>query len=251
MLRLTLALLLLFPSLAFGQTVKLPAEIVATQDAVLVQPEFSDISALKEIKWAVLGLKTAPSFSYLDQPFVSKPKSGIMLRSPGKDDEITIVIVALWNSGKLSDPVISTVKRQAGTGGTIPPATTPTQPTTPAQQPPSVDRDIPAGTTGISAILVVDPAAVNPDIATLGTGANSISRALGKGGGTWYVRNKNDSLIASLRPSWDGKQLPVLLVIDGKSNPKKVIGAVSITPTGSADLTAKQIITQIANALGP
>lgn len=254
MLRLTLALLFILPSLAFSQTIKLPAEINVTQDAVLVQPEFSDIASLKDIKWAVLGLKAAPSFSYLEPPFVTKSKSGIMLRSPVVGDEITIVVVALWNNGKLSDPAITTLKRQAGTGGTIPPATTPTQPTSPtapAQPPPGVDRDIPANVSGISAILVVDPSAVAPDVATLGTGPNAITKALGRGQGAWYVRNKTDSLVANLKPSWEGKQLPVLLVIDAKAVPKKVIGAVSITPTGSADLTAKQIITQIANALGP
>lgn len=251
MLRLTLAFLLMLPSLAFGQTIKLPAEINVSQDVSLVQPEFSDINALKDIKWAVLGLKTAPSFSYLEPPFVSKSRSGIMLRSPAVGDEITIVVVALWANGKLSDPVITNVKRQAGTGGTTPPATTPTTPVQPPASTPTGDRDIPVNATGISAILVVDPAAVAPDIATLGAGANAITRGLGKGGGAWYVRNKTDSLVANLKPSWEGKPLPVLLVIDGKANPKKVIGAVSITPTGSADLTAKQIITQIANALGP
>jgi len=251
MFRLTLALLLLLPSLAFGQTIKLPAEINVSQDVSLVQPEFSDIASLKDIKWAVLGLKAAPSFSYLDQPFVTKPKSGIMLRSPAVGDEITIVVVALWTNGKLSDPAITTIKRQVGTG-TTPPATTPTHPTTPTQPPTTgVDRDIPANTTGISAILVADPTAVAPDVAALGVGANAITRALGRGQGAWYVRNSTDSLVANLKPSWEGKQLPVLLVIDGKKKPKEVIGAVSITPTGSVDLTAKQIITQIANVLGP
>jgi hypothetical protein len=173
-----------------------------------------------------------------------------MLRSPAPGDEITIVVVALWTTGKLSDPVITTVKRQAGTGATTPPTTTPTQPstpTTPAQPTPGVDRDLPANTTGISAILIVDPAAVaSPDLAALGVGANAITRALGKGGGAWYVRNNTDSLVANLKPSWEGKQFPVLLVIDGKSNPKKVIGY-EFTPTGNADQSARRIITMIAN----
>jgi hypothetical protein len=253
MFRLALALLLLLPSLAFGQTIKLPAEINVSQDAVLVQPEFSDIASLKDIKWAVLGLKAAPSFSYLDQPFVRKPKSGIMLRSPAVGDEITIVIVALWNNGNLSDPVITNVKR--ATGGQQPPVTptAPSQPSSPPTQPatpPGVDRDLPPNTTGVSAILVVDPSNVSPDVSALGVGSNAISRALSKGG-AWYVRNNTDSLVAGLRPSWEGKQLPVLVVIDAKTNPRKVYPGVSITPSGNADLTAKQIITQIANALGP
>ena len=255
MTRLALALLLLVPSLAFGQTIKLPAEIVATQDAVLIQPEYSDATQVKDIKWAVLGLKAAPSFSYLTPPFVAKANTGIMLRSPAPGDEVTIVVLAQWTSGKLSDPVITTVKRGAGTGSaTPPPANPPTTPISPAQPPPGVDRDLPANTQGISAILVVDPANVAPEFNTLAVGPNAVTKALGRGNGAFYVRNSTDTLVTrypDLMESLQGKQLPAVVIIDAKPNPRKVVNAVSITATGSADLTAKQIITQIANALGP
>lgn len=246
MIRLVLSLLLFLPSLSHGQTVKLPVEIDTTQDAIIIQPDISDIATLKDMKWAVLGLKTAPSFSYLTSPFVSKANSAILLRSPAPGDEITIVVVALFANGKMTDPAITTVKRKAGSAS---PATPPAnQPNIPPTSPPSGDRDLPANVTGISAILVVDPAVASAEVNALAKGQNAITTALSKGGGAWYVRNSTDSLVASLKPSFQDKQLPVLLIIDHRNNPKKVIGAV---PISTADLSAKRIITEIANALGP
>lgn len=260
MFRLTLLALLFLPTLAFGQTVKLPAEITTSSGAVLIQPEYDSIDKLVDVKWAVLGLKKAPSFTYLEAPFVSKPKSGILVVSPAPGDEITCVVVGLFQNGKMSEPAVTTIKR--GTGptttvpgtGSTPPATNPTTPTTPTipNNNPAVDRDIPANASGISAILVVDPTVTqSPDVTALSVGPNAISKALAKGQGAWFVRNSTDSLVTALQPSMAGKQLPVLLVVDAKTNPKTVIGSVSITPTGSVDQTAKKIITQIANAIGP
>ena len=101
------------------------------------------------------------------------------------------------------------------------------------------------------AILVVDPANVPADIASLGAGENAITQALAQRDGKWYVRNSTDSLVAPFKPSFDGKRLPVLLVVDGKTNPRKVIGAATLEPTGDVATTARRIITQIANAVGP
>lgn len=246
----TAALLLLVPDLAFGQTLKLPAEIVASGVAVVVTPEYDKTLKLVDVKWVVLGIKTPPTFSYLEPPFVSRSKAGILVVPPPDDDEVTAICVALYEGGKLAQPAVTVIKSKPGTGttGTVPttPTTNPTTPTVPQG-----DRDIPASATGYQAILVVDPANVPADIAALATGSNAITQALGQRGGKWYVRNSTDTLVAPYKPSFEGKQLPVLLVIDSKTNPRKVVDAKTLVPAGDAASTARRIITQIANAVGP
>lgn len=242
------ALLFLLPGWTFGQTLKLPTEIVATSDVVVIQPEYDPALKVVNVKWAVLGLKKAPTFAYLEKPFVSFSKAAILLGKPAADDEVTCVVVALYEGGKLSDPAVTTIKGKPGS--TTPTPTNPTNPTTPTN-PPAGDRDIPASATNLHVFLVVDPANVPAEVSTLGTGANAVTQALGQRKGYWYVRNTTDSAVAPFKPSWQGKQLPVLLVVDGKTNPRKVIDAQTLELTGDAATTARRIITQIANAVGP
>lgn len=243
----SLLLCWLLPGLCFGQTLKLPPEIITDSAAVVVQPEYDKSLKLVETKWVVLGLKKAPTFSYLEPPFVAKSKSAILIARPTDDDEVTIVAVALYEGGKLAQPAVTVLKAKPGGGaggGTVP--TTPTGP-----NPPAGDRDIPATGTGLAVILVVDPNNVTEDIKALGVGTNAISQALAQKNGKWYVRNNTDSLVADFKPSFDGKTLPVLLVIDTKTNPKRVIGASTLVPAGDVAATSRRIITQIANAVGP
>lgn len=233
MFRLLALLLLLIPSCVLGQTVKLPAEIVATSKLVLVKPEFDKTPIA--VKFVVFGNVSKPEYATVG--------SSVLVAEPDAGDELTIVCFALFEGNKLSDAEVCKVKPRATAGGTTP--TTPTNPTTP-----TVDREIPANVTGISAILVVDPNAVPADIASLATGSNAVTKALGKGQGAFYVRNSTDSLVTALKSSIQGKRLPVLVVIDSKTNPKKVY-PFEFVPAGNVDQTARRIITQIANAISP
>lgn len=234
MFRLIALLLLFVPSCVFGQAVKMPAEIVATGKLVLIAPEF-DKTPLAT-KFVVFGNLKAPEYASFG--------STVLVAEPDTGDEVTVVCYALFDGNKLSDAAITKVKPRGVTSGTVPatPGTTPSVPT--------VDRDLPANATGISAIMVVDPSAVSPDINALATGSNVVTKALGKGQGAFYVRNSTDSLVAALKPNLQGKRLPVLIVIDSKTNPKKV-ASFEFTPAGNVDQTAKRIITMIANAVSP
>jgi len=236
-----IALLLLLPSAALGQTITLPAETVATGKLVLIQPVFSPADKVLDVKYAVLGLKEKPRFYSL--PSV---KEAILVERPGEGDEITIVVAATFEGGKLANQAVTNIKG-SGQPGTTP--TTPTTPTVPTN-PPSA-ANIPA--TGLAVIMVVDGGNVPADINQLAKGENAITQFLAKRQGLWYVRNITDSLITgtekttSLLPFVQGKQLPVLLVLNLKATDpsKRVVLSESFTPLNDASQTAQAIIQRI------
>ena len=226
MLRLLAVLLLLLPGVTFGQTVKMPPEVVATGKLVLVTPEFDPKTPLA-VKFVVFGDRKAPEYATIG--------NAVLVAEPDQGDEVTVVCYALFEGNKLSDAAVAKVKpRQAGPG--TPPGPTPGNP-----PPPTTDRDIPATATGFHAILVVDPNNTPAGIAALARGENAVTKALAQRKSYFYVRNSTDSLVTSLQTSMQGKALPVLVVINSN---RQILGAVSLAP---ADQTEKRIITHIAN----
>lgn len=230
MLRLITTLLLLSPAAVYGQTVTLPAETVATGKLVLVQPVFSPADKVLDVRYMVLGLKTAPKYHSL--PSI---KDVLVVERPGEGDEVTVIVAATFEGGKLANLAFTNIKG-SGTPGTAPPTTTPIAPTNP---PPTAN--IPA--TGLAVIMVVDAGNVPADINQLAKGTNAITQHLAQRQGAWYVRNSTDSLMVPLKASIEGKQLPVLLVINSAT--KQVVLAESFTPTGDATRTANAILQRI------
>lgn len=240
MLRLILlSLFLVLPAQAVGQVIKLPAEIVATGKLVVVKPEYDTPAKVLQTEFVVFGEKSKPEWASFGDT--------LLIAEPDADDVYTVVSIALFEGPKLSKAVTTRIlPRKAQPGGTKPPTTNPgTTPTTPA----GPDRDIAASATGLNVIIVLDPAAITPELAALGK-PNLISQALTARRGVLYVRNATDSLITPLQPSIQGKALPVLVVIDGNSNPRKVLAAESFSTAGTADQIQRRLITQIANASG-
>lgn len=240
MLRLILtSLFLVLPSQAFGQVIKLPAEIVATGKLVVIKPEYDTPSKVLQTEYVVFGEKSKPEWASFGDT--------LLIAEPDPDDFYTVVSIALFEGPKLSKPVTTRIlprKAQPG-GGTKPPTTNPGTTPTPA----GPDRDIPAAATGLNVIIVLDPAAISPELAALGK-PNLVSQALTARRGVLYVRNATDSLITPLQPSIQGKALPVLVVIDGTSNPRKVLAAESFSTAGTAEQIQRRLVTQIANASG-
>lgn len=233
------AVFLLLPAQAFGQVIKLPAEIVATGKLVVIKPEYDTPAKVLQTEYVVFGDKSKPEWASFGDT--------LLIAEPDPDDVFTVVSIALFEGPKLSKPVTTRIlPRKAGTqpgGGTRPPTTNPG--TTPA----GPDRDIPAAATGLHVIIVLDPAAISPELAALGK-PNLVSQALTARRGVLYVRNATDSLITPLQPSIQGKALPVLVVIDGTSNPRKVLAAESFSTAGTAEQIQRRLISQIANASG-
>lgn len=236
----TSILLLLIPGLAIGQTVKLPAEIIATGKLVIVTPEYDPAAKLLATEFMVFGDRRAPEYATFGQTLI--------VGEPDQGDEITIVAVAMYDGPKLSKFAVTKVKPRKTS--TTPPGTPGSPPGTPPSSPPSVpgvDRDIPPGVSGLHVVLVVDPANVPSDIASLARGENAVTKALAARKSAFYVRNSTDSLVAGLQASIKGKQLPALVVM---YSTRQILAAESFAPTGNIDQTAKRIITQVANAVG-
>ncbi len=221
MLRLIALILLLVPGVAFSQTLKLPAEIVPERKLVVVTPEYE--GKVLDTKFVVFGDKSKPEYY--------SAGNTLLMVAPEPGDVITIVAVAMFEGPVLAPPVVCRVlplKQPGTTPGTPPPVNPPT-------------ASIPA--TGIHVIVVVDPASVPADLAQLGQGQNAITRHVAGRQSYWYLRNSTDSLLERVRPSFAGKQLPVLLVINSS---KQVVLAESFTPTGDVTQTANLILSKIA-----
>ena len=226
MLRLILSILLLCPAAIFGQTITMPAETVATGKYVLVQPVFDPPGKVVDAKYVVLGLKEKPRFYSI--PTI---KEAILLERPSEGDEITVVVSALFDGGKMANMAVTTIK---GSGQSLPPVTTPAPPATPA-------ANIPA--TGIHVIMVVDINNTPSAISSLAVGDNAITANMASRQGKGYVRNSTDSLLNPWRNSISGKQLPVLLVIDSAT--RKEVLAESFVPSGDVNQVAQAIIQRV------
>ena len=230
MFRVAALLLLCLPCLVHAQVITLPEVINSDgKKFVIIEPKFD--KEPKGVAFEILGLKRAPEA-------VTFGKTALVA-TPDPDDEITIVVAAVFE-GYILKTKSTTVRKSTpagGGGGTTTPNTNP---------PPTGDRDIPAGVTGIQAIMVVDINAVPADLAPLSLQGNSIAAKLASIQGKWYFRNSTDSLLDFVRPKIQGKSLPVLVVL-GPGN--KILAAESFVPTGDAAATAKRVITTIANAI--
>lgn len=230
MFRVAALLLLCLPALVHGQAITIPDVINSDgKKFVIVEPKFD--KEPKGVAFEILGLKRAPEA-------VTFGKTALVA-TPDPDDEITIVVVAVFENYAIKTKSTTVRKSTPAGGGT----------TTPTTNPPVVptgDRDIPAGVTGIQAIMVVDINAVPADLSPLSLQGNTVAAKLASIQGKWYFRNSTDSLLDFVRPKIQGKSLPVLVIL-GPGN--KVLAAETFVPTGDATATARRVITTIANAI--
>lgn len=229
MLRFLAVTALLIPSFCFGQTITLPKTITADRKIVIVKPEFDKVP--KAVAFEVLGVKKPPE-AVIAGNF-------LILAQPDPDEEITIVVAAVFETNILKTAITTVIPPApggtgtgTGTGGTA--------------TPPTVDKDIPATATGLNVIMVVELNKEPADIKALAVGSNAVTQALGSRQGKWWVRNSTDSFMTHFQNDIRGKALPVLLVL-GPGN--KVLHAETFVPTGTVEATARRILTTIANAI--
>lgn len=228
MLRYVALLLLLIPSISFGQTITLPETIEVEKKFVIIEPKFD--KPPKAVTFLVFGIKKPPEYASFG--------NAVLVALPDNDEVATVIVNAVFEGYVLKSKATNVVPKagttDSGSGGGS------------GATPPTVDKNIPPTATGLSVIMVVELNKEPADIKALSIGSNTVTKALASVQSKWYVRNSTDSLLDPWRNEINGKALPVLLVIGPG---RKVLDAKTFQPTGNVEATARRIITTVANAI--